>query len=61
MHNKCPGVIPGHSLLVEMVGVESASKYWIFNVFDSPADSFADSAAGLNVSLTCRCRKFSDT
>ena len=25
------------------------------------ADSFADSAAGLNVSLTCRCRKFNDT
>ena len=26
MHNKCPGVIPGHSLLVEMVGVEPTSK-----------------------------------
>ena len=43
--------------LVEMTGIEPRSKYWIFNVFDSPADS----AAGLNVSLTCRCRKFSDT
>ena len=54
-------VNPNNSAVMEMAGVESASKYWIFNVFDSPADSFADSAAGLNVSLTCRCRKFSDT
>ena len=34
--------------LVEMAGVEPGSKYWIFNVSENPADSFADSAAGLS-------------
>ena len=48
MHNKCPGVIPGQTLLVEMAGVEPGSKYWIFNASDNLADSFADSAAGLS-------------
>ena len=48
MHNKCPGVIPEQSSLVEMTGIEPRSKYWIFNVSENPADSYADSVIGLN-------------
>ena len=48
MHNKCPGVIPRHLLLVETTEIEPRSKYWIFNVSENPADSFADSAVGLS-------------
>ena len=35
--------------LVEMTGIEPGSKYWIFNVSENPADSFADSAVGLSI------------
>ena len=46
MHNKCPGVIPGQSSLVEMTGIELGSKYWIFNISENPADKFANPAIG---------------
>ena len=49
MHNKCPGVIPRHLLLVETTEIEPRSKYWIFNVSENPADSFADSAVCLSI------------
>ena len=40
---------PGGSFsLVEMTGIESGSRYWIFNVSENPADSIADSAVGLS-------------
>jgi hypothetical protein len=34
-------------LMVEATGIEPGSKYWIFNVSENPADSFADSAVCL--------------
>ena len=40
MHNKCPGVIPRHSLLVEMVGVEPTSKSISERLSPSAADCF---------------------
>ena len=38
----------GSFSLVEMAGIEPTSKYWFFNVSENRADSFADSAVGLN-------------
>ena len=38
--------------MVEMTGIEPRSKYWIFNVSENPADSFADS--GLSEIVTAR-------
>lgn len=43
-----PGIISESHFLVEMTGIEPRSKYWIFNVSENPADSFADSAVGLS-------------
>ena len=35
--------------MVEATGIEPGSKYWIFNVSENPADSFADSAVCLSI------------
>ena len=32
--------------LVEMTGIEPDSKYWIFNISENPADTFANPAIG---------------
>ena len=44
-----PGIISESHFLVEMTGIEPGSRYWIFNVSENPADSFADSAVCLSI------------